>query len=79
MHCRHHLTCTTTCPHWEPHEHNKFCDRDGLKATCSGGDDPYCVPVSKEEALEEWVSRHFPNDAIQVRTRELLMIMGEAA
>ena len=79
MHCRHHLTCTITCPHHDPHEHNKFCDRDGLKATCSGGDDPYCVPVSKQEALLTLMAAHFPKEAVAGIVEDVMRIFGEAA
>ena len=79
MHCRHHSTCTITCPHHDPHEHNKFCDRDGLKATCGGGDDPYCVPVDRREALLTLMAAHFPKEAVAGIVGEVMAIFGEAA
>ena len=80
MHCCHHPACNITdCPHWADHEHNKFCDEDGLKATCRGGNDPYCVPVDKREAISTLMSAHFPPDAVAGIVEDVMRIFGEAA
>lgn len=76
MRCRFHLTCDIDCPHHAPHEHNKFCDRDGMKATCSGGDDPYCVPESKLELAIDILRNHLtPDGAVEV-AKELMEKLG---
>lgn len=77
MRCRFHSTCTITdCPHHAPHEHNKFCDKDDLKAVCRGGDDPYCLPENKREVIHYILAKHLsPEGAVEV-TDQIIRALG---
>ena len=66
---------STVCDHRAPHDEGQYPE-DGR---CQWAKDPHCIPYDPRQAVEEWVSRHFPCDDVTERARELLMIMGEAA